>query len=75
MTILGLKSTGTSVANLRTRQGKYAEAEPLLRRALEILEKALGEDHPNTIMARTNLDTLLANMSAILILSKEGKKR
>ena len=28
-------------------QGKYAEAEPLYRRALAIWEKALGPEHPN----------------------------
>ena len=29
-------------------QGKYEEAEPLYRRALEISEKALGPEHPQT---------------------------
>ncbi len=28
-------------------QGRYAEAEPLYRRSLEIREKALGPEHPN----------------------------
>ena len=28
-------------------QGRYADAEPLMRRALAIHEKALGSDHPS----------------------------
>ena len=28
-------------------QGRYAEAEPLYKRALAIQEKALGPDHPD----------------------------
>ena len=30
-----------------TDQGRYAEAEPLYKRALAIREKALGPDHPD----------------------------
>ena len=40
----------TSLNNLATlyqAQGKYAEAEPLHRRALAIQEKALGPEHPD----------------------------
>ncbi|NUQ41905.1 MAG: tetratricopeptide repeat protein [Calditrichaceae bacterium] len=37
-----------------------SEAEPLHRRALEICEKALGKDHPNTKTVRENLERLLA---------------
>jgi tetratricopeptide (TPR) repeat protein len=36
-------------------QGRYAEAEPLCKRALAITEKALGPDHP---MVGTRLNTL-----------------
>ena len=32
-------------------QGKYAEAEPLFRTALEIRRRVLGEDHPDTAPA------------------------
>jgi hypothetical protein len=39
-------------------QGKYAEAEPLYKRALEILENSLGSDHPKTEIARKNLKAL-----------------
>ena len=30
-------------------QGRYAEAEPLLKRALAMLEKALGREHPKVV--------------------------
>ncbi|MCK4403862.1 MAG: tetratricopeptide repeat protein, partial [candidate division Zixibacteria bacterium] len=51
-TTLGLADpkTGTSINNLALlydSQGKYAEAEPLYKRALEIREKVLGSDHPD----------------------------
>ena len=36
-------------------QGKYAEAEPLLRKALAIRRRALGEDHPETAKIHQNL--------------------
>src|ERR1019366_8744336 len=39
--------------------GDYASAEPLLRRALAINEKALGPDHPNVATALNNLAELL----------------
>jgi Tfp pilus assembly protein PilF len=34
------------------QQGRHAEAEPLLKRALEINEKALGPDHSEDFRAR-----------------------
>ena len=36
-------------------QGRYAEAEPLYRKALSINEKMLGEDHPHTALSYNNL--------------------
>lgn len=36
----------------------YAKAEPLLRRALAIREKALGPDHPDTATSLNNLALL-----------------
>ena len=35
--------------------GAYAKAEPLYQRALAIMEKALGPEHPNTATALNNL--------------------
>ena len=43
-------------------QGKHAEAEPLYRRALEILGKALGPAHPYTATACGNLADTLRRM-------------
>jgi tetratricopeptide (TPR) repeat protein len=38
--------------------GKYAEAEPLYKRALEIREKALGPDHPDVAQSLNGLAEL-----------------
>ena len=35
--------------------GRYPEAEPFFKRALEIYEKIRGKDHPDTVPALTNL--------------------
>ncbi len=40
-------TTLNNLAVLSTSQGRYAEAEPLYKRALAIDEKALGPDHPD----------------------------
>jgi tetratricopeptide (TPR) repeat protein len=39
-------------------QGKYAEAEPLYKRALAMMEKALGPDHKEVTKIRNNLAAL-----------------
>jgi tetratricopeptide (TPR) repeat protein len=39
-------------------QGRYAEAEPLLKRALEIRERSLGPDHPDVAESLNNLALL-----------------
>src|SRR6266542_2705513 len=41
--------------------GKYVEAEPLYKRALDIYEKALGKDHPYTATSLNNLAVLYAS--------------
>ena len=43
---------------LYRRQGRYADAEPLYKRTLSILEKALGPDHPDVATALSNLAEL-----------------
>ena len=51
----------TSLNNLATlyqAMGRYAEAEPLFRRGLEIREKQLGEDHPDVATSLNNLADL-----------------
>ena len=42
LSALGLNN----LAGLYSAQGRYAEAEPLFRRALPIVETALGPEHP-----------------------------
>ena len=37
---------------------RLEEAEPMMRRALEIYEKSLGPDHPDTQTFRQNLEIL-----------------
>ena len=44
-------------------QGKYSEAEPLYRRAIQTFEKALGFDYPtNTVTARQNYENMCETM-------------
>jgi len=50
------------MAALYKVQGDYATAEPLFRRALEIREKVLGTDHPDTAESFNNLGTLCERM-------------
>lgn len=47
-------------ANLAAVQNKAAEAEPLYRRSLALLEKVRGPDHPQTAVARLGLADFLA---------------
>jgi len=51
-----------NLAGLYAEQGKYAESEPLYKRALEIREKALGPDHPNVATFLLNLAELYKNV-------------
>jgi tetratricopeptide (TPR) repeat protein len=43
---------------MHASRDRFAEAEPLLRRALEISEQRLGPDHPHTALALTRLGSL-----------------
>ena len=54
----GHPDTATSYNNLAANlqaQGKYADAEPLFRTALEIRRRVLGEGHPDTAPGYNNL--------------------
>ena len=42
--------------------GRYAEAEPLYRRSLEVREKQLGRDHPDVATSLNNLANLYWSM-------------
>jgi hypothetical protein len=48
------------------QQGHYAEAEPLLKRSLEIREKSLGPDDPNVAKALNSLASLLQVITAAI---------
>ncbi len=48
-----------NLAALYNDQGRYAEAEPLYERALAILEKTLGPEHPNLASTLENYSALL----------------
>ena len=43
------------------KRGKYKDAEPLCKRALEIREKVLGRDHPDVAKQLNNLALLCQN--------------
>ena len=47
-----------NLAGLYRAQGRYAEAEPLYKRALAISEKALGPEHPDVGTSLNNLAVL-----------------
>jgi nephrocystin-3 len=54
-----------AVANFLFERGKHADAEPLMRRVVEISKKNLGEDHPNIAKALNNLALLLLNTNRL----------
>ncbi len=53
-----LATSLNNLALLYDAQGKYAQAEPLYRRALAIREKALGPEHPDLATDLNNLALL-----------------
>ena len=50
-----------NLANLLRETGRYEEAEPLYRRAIEIGEKVLGAEHPDLATRLNNLALLLGD--------------
>lgn len=55
---LRLASTLNRLAQVYHDQGKYTQAEPLYRRSLTLVEKALGSSHPDVAANLNNLATL-----------------
>ncbi|TLY36413.1 MAG: tetratricopeptide repeat protein [Nitrospirae bacterium] len=51
-----------NLASLYDTMGRYAEAEPLYRRALAIDEKVLGVEHHNVLTDLQNYAALLRKM-------------
>jgi len=49
------------LAVLHGKRGKYKDAEPLCKRALEIREKVLGADHPDVAKQLNNLALIYQN--------------
>ena len=49
-----------NLALLYKSQGRYDQAEPLLLQALNICERRLRVDHPDTVTVRKNLEALRA---------------
>ncbi|KAI1113675.1 hypothetical protein F5Y14DRAFT_417451 [Nemania sp. NC0429] len=45
----------SNIAASYSRLGKYSECESLLQQVLEIAERVLGTEHPNTLIALNNL--------------------
>ncbi|TNN66970.1 Kinesin light chain 1 [Liparis tanakae] len=54
-------ATLNNLAVLYGKRGKYKEAEPLCKRALEIREKVLGKEHPDVAKQLNNLALLCQN--------------
>ena len=52
-----------NIASLYYAQGRYSEAVPLYKEAVEIVERVLGAEHPNTKIMRGNYEVLLAEMT------------
>lgn len=50
-----------NLAVLYGKRGKYKDAEPLCKRALEIREEALGREHPDVAKQLNNLALLCQN--------------
>ena len=49
-------------------QGKYDEAQPLYRKAIEIGEKTLGKDHPDVATRYNNLADLLQEQVILFVI-------
>ena len=56
-----MAATLNNLAVLYGKRGKYKDAEPLCKRALEIREKVLGSDHPDVAKQLNNLALLCQN--------------
>jgi len=51
----------STLGNVYLKLGQYPKAEPLLRQALEVRERTLGKEHPDTLGAINNLAVLLSD--------------
>jgi tetratricopeptide (TPR) repeat protein len=51
-----------NLAALYDSQGRYTEAEPLYREAINIATQVLGENHPHTQTIMENYKTMLSQL-------------
>ncbi|MHC5672516.1 tetratricopeptide repeat protein [Nostoc sp.] len=49
------------LAALYSKQGRYSQAEPLSKKALELRQRLLGEEHLDVATIRENLKSLRDN--------------
>lgn len=61
-------ATLNNLAVLYGKRGKYKEAEPLCKRALDIREKVLGKEHPDVAKQLNNLALLCQNQVSCVML-------
>lgn len=61
-------ATLNNLAVLYGKRGKYKDAEPLCKRALEIREAVLGKGHPDVAKQLNNLALLCQNQVIIFML-------
>lgn len=65
---LKVAATLNNLAVLYGKRGKYKDAEPLCKRALEIREAVLGKGHPDVAKQLNNLALLCQNQVIFCLL-------
>lgn len=65
---LKVAATLNNLAVLYGKRGKYKDAEPLCKRALEIREAVLGKGHPDVAKQLNNLALLCQNQVLFCLL-------
>ena len=60
-TFCGVRTLAQQAQRLRS-EGKYAEAEPLYRRVLELLQRTFGPEHPGMAETLRNLEQVQREM-------------
>ena len=64
----------SNLALLLKDTNRLSDAEPLLRRALTIMEASYGEDHPNVGIALMNLAAALRDMNRLSEVKSLGQR-
>ncbi len=60
-----LSYAASQLGSFLLHAAQYAEADPLLRRSLEIMERSLGKDHPEVAIRLSNLAQLLKDTNRL----------